>query len=186
MYENQFNIYKVLTTPEKKLYLSYPIADEEGKALRNSILIAQIKKIFPKIKEQSDVIEKDYEITTKEATLDSAVEKYKEYIDTDKIDDEWKNVISWYEKNEPTRMQRILRGAKYSNVPEVVTEENIKKMYGGSLRTSVSRLEQYRRCPFSFHLKYGLKLQEEEEFKIRPLDTGNFMHEVIDEVFSKI
>ena len=186
LYENQFNIYKVLTTPEKKLYLSYPIADEEGKALRNSILIAQIKKIFPKIKEQSDVIEKDYEITTKEATLDSAVEKYKEYIDTDKIDDEWKNVISWYEKNEPTRMQRILRGAKYSNVPETVTEDNIKKMYGGSLRTSVSRLEQYRRCPFSFHLKYGLKLQEEEEFKIRPLDTGNFMHEVIDEVFSKI
>ena len=186
LYENQFNIYKVLTTPEKKLYLSYPIADEEGKALRNSILIAQIKKIFPKIKEQSDVIEKDYEITTKEATLDSAIEKYKEYIDTDKIDDEWKNVISWYEKNEPTRMQRILRGAKYSNVPEVVTEENIKKMYGGSLRTSVSRLEQYRRCPFSFHLKYGLKLQEEEEFKIRPLDTGNFMHEVIDEVFSMV
>lgn len=186
LYENQFNIYKVLTTPEKKLYLSYPIADEEGKALRNSILIAQIKKIFPKIKEQSDVIEKDYEITTKEATLDSAVEKYKEYMDTDKIDDEWKNVISWYEKNEPTRMQRILRGAKYSNVPETVTEDNIKKMYGGSLRTSVSRLEQYRRCPFSFHLKYGLKLQEEEEFKIRPLDTGNFMHEVIDEVFSKI
>ena len=186
LYENQFNIYKVLTTPEKKLYLSYPIADEEGKALRNSILIAQIKKIFPKIKEQSDVIEKDYEITTKEATLDSAVEKYKEYIDTDKIDDEWKNVISWYEKNEPIRMQRILRGAKYSNVPETVTEDNIKKMYGGSLRTSVSRLEQYRRCPFSFHLKYGLKLQEEEEFKIRPLDTGNFMHEVIDEVFSKI
>ena len=54
------------------------------------------------------------------------------------------------------------------------------------MRTSVSRLEQYRRCPFAFHMKYGLKLLEEDEFRIRALDTGNFMHEVIDEVFTRI
>ena len=33
------------------------------------------------------------------------------------------------------------------------TEENIKRLYGNTLKTSVSRLEQYRECPFSFHLK---------------------------------
>lgn len=67
-----------------------------------------------------------------------------------------------------------------------VDEEEIDKMYGNTLRTSVSRLEQYRSCPFSFHLKYGLKLKEEDELKIKSLDTGNFMHEVIDSVFTKI
>lgn len=186
LYENQFNIYKVLATPEERLFLSYSVADEEGKALRNSILIAQIKKIFPELSEESDVVSKNYEITTKEATFDCVIDKYKELIDENEIEQEWKDVIAWYKKNETQRVKRVFEGANFTNVPEKISYENIKRMYGSSLRTSVSRLEQYRRCPFSFHLKYGLKLKEEDEFKIRALDTGNFMHEVIDEVFSKI
>ena len=54
------------------------------------------------------------------------------------------------------------------------------------MKTSVSRLEQYRRCPFSFHLKYGLKLNEPEEFNIRSADTGSFMHDIIDTFFEYI
>lgn len=96
------------------------------------------------------------------------------------------DIIAWYQKYEKERIARIFRAAKFTNVPEVISVENVKRLYGNSLRTSVSRLEQYRRCPFAFHMKYGLKLAEEEEFKIRALDTGNFMHEVIDEVFAKI
>lgn len=186
LYENQFNIYKTLTMPEEKLYLSYTVTDKDGKALRGSILITQIKKIFENLKENSDIIQKDYQLTTKEATLDTAIEKYKEFIDEEEIENEWKEIINWYQKNEPIRIKKILKGAKYTNISTKISEKNIQEMYGKSLRTSISRLEQYRRCPFSFHLKYGLKLKEEEQFKIRSLDTGNFMHEVIDEVFSKI
>lgn len=54
------------------------------------------------------------------------------------------------------------------------------------MKTSISRLEQYRRCPFSFHLTYGLKLKEKEELKMEAIDTGSFMHEVIDTFFKKI
>lgn len=186
LYENQFNIYKVLSMPEEKLYLSYTVTDKEGKALRASILITQLKKIFLSLSEASDVVEKVYDVTTKEATLDQAVEKYKEFIDENDIEEEWKEVISWYKKNDANRMKRILKGADFSNLSDKISNENVKRMYGKNLRTSVSRLEQYRRCPFSFHMKYGLKLKEEDDFKIRSLDTGNFMHEVIDEVFSKI
>lgn len=186
LYENQFNIYKTLSMPEEKLYLSYPVTDKEGKALRNSILITQIKKIFKNLKETSDVIEKKYHLATKEATLETAIEKYKQLIDEEQIEEEWKEILKWYQKNEPIRMKKILKGAKYTNTSNNISEKNIKEMYGKNLRTSISRLEQYRKCPFSFHLKYGLKLKEEEKFKIRSLDTGNFMHEVIDEVFTKI
>ncbi len=186
LYENQFNIYRTLSMPEEKLFLSYTVTDKESNALRPSILITQIKKIFPYLPEDSDVIEKKNVITTKQATLDVAVEKYKEFIDEQEIEEEWKDIILWYEKNYAERIKKIFEGANFNNLPEKISAENIEKMYGRSLHTSVSRLEQYRRCPFSFYLKYGLKLKEQEEFKIRSLDTGNFMHEVIDEVFSKI
>lgn len=186
LYENQFNIYKVLCMPEEKLYLSYPVTDKEGKAIRPSILITQIKKIFENLTEDSDIIEKKYKITTKQATLNNVIEKYKQYLDGENIDEEWENAILWYKQNQKDKITKILKGADYTNIPEQITAGNIKEIYGKNLRTSISRLEQYRKCPFSFHLKYGLKLNEEEEFKICSLDTGNFMHEVIDEVFSKI
>ena len=48
---------------------------------------------------------------------------------------------------------------------EKISKTNIQRLYGNILKTSVSRLEQYRKCPFSFHLKYGLKLKEQEEYK---------------------
>ena len=127
-----------------------------------------------------------YKITTKQATLNNVIEKYKQYLDGENIDEEWENAILWYKQNQKDKITKILKGADYTNIPEQITAGNIKEIYGKNLRTSISRLEQYRKCPFSFHLKYGLKLNEEEEFKIRSLDTGNFMHEVIDEVFSKI
>lgn len=186
LYENQFNIYKVLSTPTNRLFLSYAVSDKDGRALRSSILITQIKRIFTNLFEDSDVIESKFMLTTKDATLDYAVEKYQEFVDDEEISQEWIDVIAWYEKNDKERISRIFRGARFTNIPEVISTENVKKLYGDTLRTSVSRLEQYRRCPFSFHMKYGLKLKEEDEFKIRSLDTGNFMHEVIDDVFEKI
>ena len=44
LYEEQFNIYRTLTTPEEKLFLSYSSSDKEGKSIRPSILIKKIKK----------------------------------------------------------------------------------------------------------------------------------------------
>lgn len=80
LYENQFNIYKILSMPEDRLFLSYIVMDNDGRALRSSILISQIKKIFTNLTEASDVVSRDFSITTKEATLEVAIEKYKEFL----------------------------------------------------------------------------------------------------------
>lgn len=56
LYEEQFSIYKAFTVAEEELYLSYPSSDKEGTSLRPSSLISKIKKIFPMIKEQSNVV----------------------------------------------------------------------------------------------------------------------------------
>ena len=69
LYEEQFNIYRTLTTPEEKLFLSYSSSDKEGKSIRASILIKKIKRIFPKLVEESDIIEKSYVVTNEIALL---------------------------------------------------------------------------------------------------------------------
>jgi ATP-dependent helicase/nuclease subunit B len=105
-------------------------------------------------------------------------------LDGENISDEWKTVLNYYSQNEKDKFERILEGLEYTNKAENISKENIEKLYGKRLRASISRLEQYRRCPFSFHMKYGLKLKEKEELKLQSIDTGTFMHEVIDEFFA--
>ena len=90
------------------------------------------------------------------------------------------------EKSEKVEKENNIGKIEYSNLPQKIKEENIKKLYGDILHTSISRLEKYRSCPFSYYLQYGLKLKEKEEAKIHVFDTGSFMHETIDEFFKNV
>lgn len=186
LYEEQFNIYRTLTTPEEKLFLSYSSSDKEGTSIRPSILIKKITRIFPKVCVESDVIEKRYIISNGKATFEEALNIYKEFLEGKEISPEWENVLRYFYKKDRNRFKRAISGIYYTNKAQDISSENIEKMYGGTLKTSVSRLESYRKCPFSFHLTYGLKLKEKEELKIQAIDTGSFMHEVIDAFFKEI
>ena len=186
LYEEQFNIYRTLTTPEEKLFLSYSSSDKEGKSIRASILIKKIKRIFPKLVEESDIIEKSYVVTNEKATFEEVLNAYKNYLDGGVITDEWKDLIRYFYNKDKKRFKRAISGIYYSNIPQTISKENVEKLYGNTLKTSVSRLENYRRCPFSFHMTYGLKLKEKEELKIEAIDTGSFMHEVLDLFFKEL
>lgn len=186
LYEEQFNIYRTLTTPEEKLFLSYSSSDKEGNSIRPSILIKKINRIFPNILIESDVVEKRYSISNEKATFEEALNAYKDYLDGGDITEEWKDILRYFYKKDKNRFKRAVSGMYYTNKTQDISQDNIEKMYGGVLRTSVSRLESYRRCPFSFHLTYGLKLKEKEELKLDSIDTGSFMHEVIDTFFKTI
>ncbi len=184
LYEEQFEFYRTITLPEEKLFISYASSDKDGNALRPSILVKKLKRFFVNITEESDIIDYNYEITNKEATFEDALEKYKKFLEgeTD-ISDEWKNILLYFYNNETEKFNKALSGINYSNIAEDLNYDNTEKLYGNTLRTSISKLEEYRRCAFSYYLKYGLKLKENDEFKVKSLDTGSFMHEVIDSFF---
>lgn len=188
LYEENFNIYKAFTIAEEKLFLSYASSDNEGRTLRPSILITKLKKIYPKLKETSDIITQEKEIITTNNTFDNLIEKLNAYQEGEEIEDIWFDVLKYYENNPlwKGRLQKSLEGIKYTNVPEKIKPEFIKKLYGETLHTTISRLERYRSCPFSFYLEYGLKLKEKKSLKLQPIDTGSFMHEVIDEFFEEV
>lgn len=186
LYEEQFNIYRTFTLPEEKLFLSYASSNKEGKSLRPSILIKKMKITFPNLIQKSDIVINDYEITNEKATFEDALKVYKEFLEGKEISEEWQEIISYFYKTRKEEFITAISGFDYSNLPERISEENIAKLYGNKLKTSVSRLESYRKCPFSFHMIYGLKLKENQELQMASVDTGSFMHEVIDEFFRRI
>ncbi len=188
LYEENFNIYKVFTTAEQKLYLSYVSTDSEGKALRPSTMIYKIKKIFPKIQEESDMINKKYEIASPIITYQELLENIAKLKEKNEIDEIWYEVYQYYKRQSDwnDKLQKDLEAINFTNIPKNVEKEKVEKLYGNTLKTSVSKLETFSKCPFSYYLQYGLKLKEREELKVQNFDTGSFMHEVIDNFFEKV
>ena len=182
MYEENFNIYKAFSTAEDKIYISYPAADIDDKPLRKSTMISKLKRIYPKLEEK--VYEpNNAEIYNKEVTFANLLSSVNE-----QKDKEWYELYKWYKNDEKwaKKLDNALNGLDYTNVPEKINKENVRKLYGSTLNTTVSRLEKYRSCSFAYYLKYGLKLSDKEKMDIKPVDTGSFMHEVIDTFFKKV
>ena len=188
IYEDNFNIYKAFTTAEEKMYLSYSSSDMEGKSLRQSILVSRIKKIFAKLQEESDIIQRKSEICTKQNTFEELLINLRDFRDGKEIDPIWFKIYNIFDNDTEwkPKLEFAIKALSYTNVPEKITKENVEKMYGDVLKTSVSRLEQYSSCPFSYYLKYGLKLNEKETFNLEAVDTGTFMHDVIDSFFARL
>ena len=188
LYDEEFNIYKALTTAEEKLFLSYNSQDIDGAALRSSVIITKIKKIFPKLTEESDVVTNQTEVTVPQSTFNELLYNLRKYKDGEQINKIWFDVYNWYSQNDEwkNKLQEALKGIFYTNKTEDLNEDNLEKLYGKTLKTSISKLEKYQECPFSFHLKYGLNLKEKEEFQIKSIDTGSFMHDIIDTFFEEV
>lgn len=215
MYEENFNIYKAFSTAEEKLYISYPASDVDDKPLRKSTTISKLRRIFPKLKENTYIddslnkakenlkLEKDNANVGEQHSLqDNCINEAPEAemnIYTKKVtfsellshinnmNGSWYEVYNWY-KNNPKysyRLEKALEGLEYTNLPEKINKQNVQKLYGDTLHTTVSRLEQYKSCEFSYYLKYGLKLSSKEKMDIKPVDTGSFMHDVVDTFFKE-
>lgn len=188
LYEEKFSIYKAFGTSEEKLFLSYTSTNIDGGALRPSILITRVKNLFPKLEEKSDMIYIDEEILLQNEAFESLITKLSQWKESGKIDKEWLEIYNYFSKKEEWKykLEGTIKALNYNNKPENISKENIDKLYGNKLNTTVSRLEQYKSCPFSHYLKYGLKISERDNFKVQMVDTGNLMHDVIDTFFNNV
>ena len=185
IYEESFLLYKIFSCASKKLFVSYVSSSLDGKTLRPSILITKIKKIFPNIIEESDIINRNSYIINKQSTFDELIINLRNLKEGKTVDKIWYDVYLYYmnDKDYKDKLLSVIDALNFSIIPEKINKDNIDRLYGNVLTTSISKLEKYEACPFSYFLTYGLKVNEKEVFKVRSLDTGNFMHEVIDEFF---
>lgn len=188
LYDDNFNIYKAFTTAEERLFLSYASSDNDGKPLRASNLIFRIKKIFPNLIEESDIIKKEnLDLINEKISYDDLILKINEMENGISPEKLFFVLYKYYAQNK--NYKNILNeNIKYINfkLNEKLKKENIDKLYGNRLNTSISKLEKYRSCPFSYYLQYILKLKDKEELKVQSFDTGSFMHDVINSFFEQI
>lgn len=192
-FDEQFLAYRALTASGGSLRISWPIADNEGKTMRPSSVISRLRKIFPKIMESSNLsvrlghdaaLEK---VSAKSPTFREMIGAVRELSAGRSIDESWGSVYRWYDSQLEWREKcRVARNAfQYRNEARPVSRTLVRKLYGDPVYSSVSRLEKYNACPFSYYVRYGLGAKERKIFKLSPPDVGTFLHAVI-ERFSKL
>lgn len=75
----------------------------------------------------------------------------------------------------------VQAAAALASSPDGVKVSDAGKLYGNSFTPTA--LESYFSCPYKCFMMRGLKLAEREEGVMRPLDCGNFIHSVLQNVF---
>lgn len=189
--EERFMVYMALSTPSRYLWLSYPAADRDGKALRPSRVISEVRRILPIVIEQSTIAGTETggipQPAAQEPAFDELAAQLRKRYNGESIHDGWKVLYRWFSKKEgwKEKCSNIISGLSYTNQVDKITGDRAGRLYGRPVFTSVSRMEAYAACPFSYYVRYGLRAKERRMFRFDPVDAGTFMHHIIDE-FSRL
>ncbi|WJV32210.1 helicase-exonuclease AddAB subunit AddB (plasmid) [Rossellomorea sp. AcN35-11] len=185
--DESFLVYLGLTSSSDSLWISYPMANEEGKSLMPSIVINQVKDLFPDIKEElilNDPFEEDEKtqigfITNRKKALSFLSSQLQQWKRGYPISDLWWSVYNWFVVNDKFALDIALRGLFHSNQAKKLSASTSEELYGKSIQASVSRLEKYHSCSFSHFASYGLGLKEREVYQLQAPDVGTLFHEAL-------
>jgi ATP-dependent helicase/nuclease subunit B len=186
MLDEEFTAYKAFTLPSNKLYVSYPLADEEGKSILASSYIKRIIEVLPRA-EMKFLNNEPQEETEEEQLLymvndDVAISYLTTQLQQKKrgypVDPIWWELYNYYVETPHLKdmASRVLSSLFYENKTKSLSEDTTKKLYGDHILASVSRMEKFNSCPFSHFASHGLKLQERKVYRLEAPDIGEMFH----------
>ncbi|WP_313530287.1 helicase-exonuclease AddAB subunit AddB [Anaerotignum sp.] len=183
-FEEQFLIYRGLTRPSEGLFLTYANGETQGKALFPSPIIDRLCHM-----DNTLSVQLYSGITMEEMVPASAFhllgEKMREHKKETPMDPLWKDIYSFF-ATEPLWEKRLFllrKGFTTTKKQEQLSPKTAKSLYGEKIFSSVSRLERFAACPFSYFAEYGLKATERKLYQLHTPDLGLLFHEVL-ELFS--
>lgn len=178
-------VYNALTCANERLYLSYPLSDFGQNVLMPSEIINRITEIFPDIDYKNDISECEAWLVpgAKKAAFDTTVLKLREhFFEKAPLTPELEAAAAYFQNNDEYRdaFSAAVQKFNYSNAAVDVSSALVASHLGEDMRTSISRLEAYNKCPFSFYSKYLLRLEPKKIFEVSVSDSGSFLHDFLE------
>jgi ATP-dependent helicase/nuclease subunit B len=186
--DENFLAYKAFTAPSEELYVTYPLANDEGKSLIASSYIKRIKDMFPKAYEHyyvTDPAELSEEgqlsfvanFTTTLSYLTAQLQLSKRNYPVLAL---WWDVYNYYlESNGKEKAKKVFSSLFYTNQTVQLSKQVADELYGDTIQASVSRMELFNSCAFTHFAQHGLKLRERQIFRLEAPDIGELFHAAI-------
>ncbi len=186
-YEQKFYLYMNLTKPSKRLEIFYSRVSSDGKSLRPSYLIQEIRRLYP------DLVLQDEEAKgfgEREWTEGLGLEAWIHGLGSlgRGVDSAWMELHrksrvdpAWKEKTD-----RLLDAGFYRRPSDPLTEQTARRLYGEKFEDSITRIERFSSCAFAHFLTYGLRLKERQEYDFQAVDLGNICHGALERFSGKL
>ena len=192
MYEEQVAMYRMMSKPSEKLYVSYSLADSDGKDQEPSSIIDSLKELFPDVDIKKDVISagwSDELIGSNMTGMRHLINHMKDRNAPSKMDAVTEAALAWYEENNSKKINEMLDAAQDENNPRDIGARMAGSLYSrrdGNLVLSASSISNYFDCPFKFFIDKGIKPEEERKFESDPRSIGDVYHECLMTIARKI
>lgn len=187
-FKEKHMLYKLFSSATERFSISYALGLSTGESLQPSLYIDTLKKIFVKVREGSD-LSSDNElelVSNYGGTYDYFVENMRNFIDGFDVNDIWKDVYSWYEKEDNYNFEIINKALDYKNYMNSLNMDTVKRIYENNMTMTVSKLESYAECQFKYFLENVLKPRQRVIQKIEYYDIGNICHSIVERFIDKI
>lgn len=189
--DENFIAYKAFTAPKDMLYISYPLANDEGKSLIPSSYIKRIKDMFPEVTERLLLVDPSQVSEEEQLNFVSNTGATLSYLNAQLqlkkrhygIPDLWWDVYNFYMDGQwKDRAQKVFSSLFYANQTVKLASETADNLYGETIQASVSRMELYNSCAFSHFAQHGLKLKERQIFRLEAPDIGELFHAALKQI----
>lgn len=177
--EELFYAYRAVSAPSSFLTVTYAKENPDGTVIASSVLPKRILTLFPQLQEEDAA---QFPLTVRAECAESAVEMLSEYDKTESA-----NAL----RTVLCRQEAYAKRLQYAQMPLklkelTLSEAVIKKCYPADLAVTQARLDSYVKCKFSHQCRYLLKLKEPKAAEFQQVDTGNFVHRILETVLSRL
>lgn len=175
----QYLGYIAFTRAAECLWVSYPLAGDDGRALAPSPFIARLRAVLPGIQTlqvgnepEGDVAEALPWLTSPRKVAALAVRCARSNAASG-----WLEAAQMH-RNDPD-VRFVLESLHHRNTESPLPAATARALVGDPLHASISRFESFSACPFQHFAQYMLGLQEREEYRVQHTDIGLLVHETL-------
>ena len=168
----QETLYRALACPTDELLLSWHLTDASGGEARPSYFIGTIQDLLPGVSFSAHQTETMRDRLQAERP---AVELACAYLSGDRT----AAVRAAYDYYKDDERVRNAAAQKRGRGP-LISPHTIDGLYGKSLNLTASRVDTFYSCRFAFFMQYGLKAKPRKAARFDALETGTFIHYVLE------
>ena len=179
------DFYRTMTLPSKRLWVSFRLRDASGAALQPGEPVAELKRIFPGLRQRGGLADADFPLhpETPALALEGLGPRLRKVAsgESEDLSPEWRAALGalWRDPRTAPAAAGMLRPLLSPPPSGKIPPETALSLFQGD-RVSISRLECFAGCPYKHFLRYGLRPDVREAFDFSAADAGDFFHAALD------